>query len=181
MEHTNANNANHFHPNSLERYAFQWSLVRLVIASLALFVGGTPIVYMLNPFSFLYGLIGSLLTLAWVISGVSAGYLLYRWNTGGRVLFGKKESKDLYAFMVMVVTGLHLGIAGVAGINIGLSIIMNRTILGITGILYLVVAFYLHTRWKASGERLFIEGVAKEAQVTPLDGTKVSAEESVIK
>ena len=30
----------HTHPDALERYAFQWSELRLVIAAVALFIGG---------------------------------------------------------------------------------------------------------------------------------------------
>ena len=142
-------------PSELERNSFIWSEARLVIAALALFLGGVPPVYKILPISAFYGLISSLLTIAWIISGLASAYLLYRWNAGGKILFGKKNSKDMWTFLVSVVSGLNLGIAGLLSKNIGMSISSNYGIFIIVGLLYLVSAAYLYSRWKGNGEKLF--------------------------
>ncbi len=107
----------HTHPDKLEYYSFIWSEIRLVIAAIALLVGGTPPIYFL-PLFFLYGLVSALLTLCWIISGTASTYLAYRWYTGGQMIFGGKDMKDTVAFAVMVVSGLNLGITGISGTNI---------------------------------------------------------------
>ena len=145
----------HTTPEKLERYSFLWSEARLVIASVALFLGGVPPVMALNPIPAFYNLISSLLTLCWIVSGVAAGYLLYRWHTGGKTLFHEKRQHDTIAFFVMVVSGLNLGLAGLISTNIGMSISSNRLILTIVGALYLIAAYYLHKRWHASGQKMF--------------------------
>jgi hypothetical protein len=143
----------HMTDDKLELYSFYWSEARLLIAALALFLGGTP------PFIYyfpgLYMRTGSLLTLAWIISGVVSAYLIYRWNKGGKKVFGKNVQLDTYAFFVNVVTGFNLGLAGLIGRNIGMSISSNKTVFIIVGILYLVTAGYLWKRWSESGKRLF--------------------------
>ena len=145
----------HTTPEKLEKYSFLWSEARLVVTSIALFMGGvSPLLFFLRMPIF-YGLIGSLLTFSWIISGISAGYLLYRWDRGGRKLFGKKKQQDTISFFVMVVTGLNMGLAGLFGINIGIFISSNRIVFALTGILYLVTAFYLYKRWNESGKRIF--------------------------
>lgn len=75
----------HTHPDALARYAFMWSELRLLIAAVALLIGGIPpLIYIFPSF----GLAIALLKIGWVISGVAAAYLLYRWYTGGQKLFG---------------------------------------------------------------------------------------------
>ena len=143
------------HPDKLEKYSFWWSEARLVIAAIALFIGGTPPVLALNPISALYGFVGSLLTLSWFISGIAAGYLLYRWHENKRKLFGKEDTKDTVAFFVMVVSGLNLGIAGLFGTNIGMAISQSQFIFVVVGLLYLVSAGYLLMRFNASGKKMF--------------------------
>lgn len=145
----------HTTPEKLERYSFLWSEARLVIASIALFLGGVPPVKALNPIPAFYGLISSLLTLAWIISGVAAGYLLYRWHTGGKTLFHEKRQHDTLAFFVMVVSGLNLGLAGLISTNIGMSISSSRLIFTVVGVIYLMAAYYLYKRWNASGQKIF--------------------------
>ncbi len=143
-------------PDSLEKYSFFWSEVRLVIAAIALFLGGIPpVLKILSSSSGLYSLVGSLLTLAWIISGVASAYLLYRWYIGGRMLFGGKDKKDMAAFLVASVSGLNLGLAGLLGSNIGMSISSSTFIFVLVGLLYLASAFYLWRRWNASGKRIF--------------------------
>lgn len=145
----------HLEPARLERYAFLWSETRLLIAALALFLGGVP------PVIFIFGKIGlssmvwSLLNLAWIISGIASLYLLYRWNEAGRRVFGGTDMRDTVAFFVSIVSGFNLGVTGLFGRNIGMSITHNYTIFIIVGVLYLVSAWHLHTRWKAFGEKLF--------------------------
>lgn len=144
----------HMSPEKLEKYSFWWSEARLLIAALALFLGGvSPVLYFGLP-SGLYNMISSLLTLAWIISGVAAAYLLYRWY-GPKTLFGGKAQLDTYAFFVMIVSGINLGLTGVIGNNIGMSISYNRAVFAIVALLYLASAYHLHRRWKASSERLF--------------------------
>lgn len=145
----------HATPQKLERYSFLWSEARLLIAAIALFIGGIPPAVAWNPVPSLYGIIGSLLTLAWIISGVAAAYLIYRWYTGGQRLFGGKVPLDTGAFFVMVVSGFNLGLAGLMGSNIGMSISSNQLVFYIIGALYIVSAVYLYRRWNANGQKLF--------------------------
>jgi len=139
----------HTHPDALEKYAFFWSEVRLIIAALALFLGGTPPVLLL--FS-AHGLVGLLLKLSWIVSGVASAYLLYRWFSGGQKLFGHKNTKDTIAFFVMVLSGINLGVVGLIGNNIGMSISSSYAVFVITAVIYLVSAYHLYTRWNAAGK-----------------------------
>lgn len=145
----------HLHPDRLERYSFLWSEARLVIASLALFLGGVPPVLKFFPIPAFYGLIASLLTLSWIISGIAAGYLIYRWHMAHHTVFGGKDNKDTGAFLVLAVSGINLGLAGILSTNIGMSITSNRIVFLAVGILYLLAAYHLYTRWKVRGEKLF--------------------------
>ncbi len=140
---------------NLDKYSFLWSEARLVIGAVALFMGGVPPVYALLPFVGSYGIVGKFLGLAWIISGVAAGYLFYRWYTGGQKLFGAKNQNDMGAFLVMVVTGFNLGFAGLFGKNIGFSISSNYNLLVVVGLLYLATAWYLYQRWNGHGQKLF--------------------------
>lgn len=149
-------NTNYTSPGQLEKASFLWSEVRLVVAALALFLGGVPpIYYVFGYLSPLYGLIRLGLTLAWIISGLAALYMLYRWNNNGRKLFGKMEQYDTYAFWVTVVSGINLGLAGVLGRNIGMSILYGHLIFGVVGLLYLATAWHLWKRWNESGQKVF--------------------------
>ena len=148
-------------PYQLERYSFLWSQARLIIAAVALFIGGIPPVLAFNPIPAFYGVLRALLVVAWIISGTASGYMLYRWNSlygwnsGQRTLFGGKAPLDTAAFFVSVVSGLNLGIAGLLGTNIGMSISSNRFIFAITALLYLASAVYLFRRWNAAGQKVF--------------------------
>ena len=156
---------NHTTPDKLEEYSFLWSEVRLVVASVALFIGGVPPVIAFNPIPSMYPLIQSSLTLCWIISGVAVAYLLYRWNKSGKTLFGERRPYDMYAFFAMIVTGLNLGITGLFGRNFGMSIFSGRTIFVIAGAVYLVTAYYLHKRWIESGKRMFSLNQNKSSSV----------------
>ncbi len=142
-------------PHKLERYSFLWSEVRLLVAALALFLGGyPPVMYFLGTPA-LYGILTVLLKLSWIISGVASAYMIYRWNGNGKMLFGNKNSKDTYAFFVSVISGINLGITGLLQVNIGMSITRSDAIFLLVGIVYIVSSVYLFKRWKANGEKIF--------------------------
>lgn len=126
-----------------------------MLGAVALLLGGIPPALFLVRVSGLYGLVSALLTLSWIISGLASGYLVYRWNKAGRLLFGAKKILDSYAFWVSVASGLNLGVTGVFGQNIGMSINSNRIIFTIVAILYLLSAAYLYKRWARNGQKIF--------------------------
>lgn len=147
----------HTQPHLLERYSFLWSEARLVIAAISLFLGGTPLLAFIIPG--LYGMVGTLLMLAWIISGLASAYLLYRWFTGAKKLFGGNDRWDTVAFFVSVISGLNLGITGLTRNNPGMSFISGWDLSGllmliIVGIAYLVSAWHLWRRWKQSEEKI---------------------------
>lgn len=141
----------HTHPDKLERYSFLWSEARLIIAALALFLGGVPPALLLLPIA----LTLLLLKVAWIISGLAAGYLLYRWYKNNQMIFGGKGPRDTTAFFVSVVSGINLGLAGLFGRNIGMTISSNPFIFMLVGVLYILAAVHLYRRWKATGEKVF--------------------------
>lgn len=141
----------HTTPDKLERYSLIWSLIRLPVAAVALFLGGQPAAYMIFGFT---STVSSLLGLAWIISGVAAVYLGYLWYKEGWQLFGGEDMKDRLAFAVMVVSGLNLGFAGIS-YNIGMSIASGQVIFAITGLIYLLAAWHLYTRWNQNNQQLF--------------------------
>lgn len=143
------------HPDKLEEYGFYWSEARLVIAAIALFLGGVPPIWFVISTPSLFGIVRLLLTLAWIISGVVSAYLLYRWNAAGQKVFGAKKGIDVAAFFVNIVSGLNLGIAGLIGTNIGISISSSYGIFVIVGLVYLGSAWQLFSRWNAAGKKLF--------------------------
>ena len=144
----------HTSPEKLERYAFLWSIARMVIAAFSLFFGAMPIIYRLGSSSSF----SSILPLLWLISGASAAYLLYLWHNAGHSLRAGNDNKSRAAFLIMIISGLNLGLAAV-GSNLGMNLVWDMPIADIlfkvTAILYLLVAHYLFTQWKANGERLF--------------------------
>lgn len=142
-------------PAQLERYSFLWSIARLVIASIALFAGGVPVLRLLFPSYALIGVVRSVLNVTWLVSGLASVYLLYLWNKSGQVVFGGKDNKDVAAFFISVVSGINLGLVPLLNRNIGMSIVANRFIWLLAGVAYLWTAYHLFTRWKASGEKVF--------------------------
>ncbi len=144
----------HTHPDQLERYSFVWSEARLLIAALALFLGGyPPVLYFFPAFAMT---IKPFLNLSWIISGFASAYLLYRWHGGERNLFGARYQKDMYAFFVSVISGINLGLTGLLGQNIGMSVSYgNQILFVITGAAYLWAAWHLWTRWKGHGGKMF--------------------------
>lgn len=142
------------HPKDLERYSFIWSEVRLVIAAIALLLGGVPPIFLLTPDP-LWGIARLGLVLCWILSGLASGYLLYRWYDNGQKLFGHKNHTDTITFLILIVSGINLGLAGVFGRNIGMTIFSGKLIFVIVAILYLYCAYHLWMHYKKLGNRLF--------------------------
>ncbi|PIS04981.1 MAG: hypothetical protein COT81_03595 [Candidatus Buchananbacteria bacterium CG10_big_fil_rev_8_21_14_0_10_42_9] len=141
-------------PEQLDKYAFLWSQARLVIAAVALFLGGTPPFIAYSPSS-LIGTLSSLHAVAYLISGVAAIYMVYRWNQSKQKLFGHKNKIDLAAFFVSIVSGVNLGLVGLLGKNIGMSITSSYPIFILVGIIYLISMMHLQKRWNHSGQKMF--------------------------
>jgi hypothetical protein len=136
----------------LDLYAFWWSEARLVIAAGALFLGGIPpALYFLGSFP----LVGPLLNLSWVLSGLVSAYLLYRWYESKWFLFGRDLPRERAAFAVNIVTGFNLGLVPIIGRNIGMSVSSNYILFVIVGLLYLATAVYLFRIWSTHGQTLF--------------------------
>jgi hypothetical protein len=120
---------------------------------MSLFLGGVPAVYLLVPAS-MYSITTFALKLAWAISGVSAIHLLYRWYDSGQKIFSHKDHKDTLSFLLLIVSGLNLGFAGVFGVNLGMMI-ANGWILFVMGVLYLLAAYQLWVSFKRNKNRVF--------------------------
>jgi hypothetical protein len=148
----------HLHPDRLEKYSFWWSEARLVIGAVSLIYGAVPV---LVRFALPWGLLSTLLTLSWIISGLASGYLLYRWLKGGQTVFGGKDQKDLVAFWVSVVSGINLGLTGLTKNNLGMSVFSGQIFFIITGVIYVATAYYLYKRWNESGQKMFGPAVRK--------------------
>jgi hypothetical protein len=103
----------------------------------------------------MFGLARMGLVAAWIISGIAAGYLLYRWYDGGQKIFGGRDHKDTLAFLVLGISGLNLGFTGIFGKNLGMTIASGRLVFALVAIAYLVAAWHLWTRYKKHGEKLF--------------------------
>jgi uncharacterized membrane protein YuzA (DUF378 family) len=142
-------------PHEIERYSFLWSQTRLLIAAAALFMGGVPPAYVLFRNAALYVIVAPLLRLAWIISGAASAYLLYRWNANRQMVFGGKAQKDIIAFFISIVSGLNLGITGLMGINIGMSVFHGSLIYMVAAVLYVFAFIQLLNRWNASGKKMF--------------------------
>jgi len=102
IKHKHIEIKHHTAPDHLEKYSFLWSQARLVIAAIALFIGGTPPIYKFTSFSssVMYNAVSSLLSICWIISGVAAVYLFYMWNKKGKKLFKKKTQKTRLHFLL---------------------------------------------------------------------------------
>jgi len=146
----------HTTPEKLERYAFLWSLINLVITAFSLFFGAMPIAYMFMGSS--SNLVSSLLPLAWLITGAAAIYLGYLFHKNEQKLFGGTDKKNKITFLIMVVTGINIGFAAIST-NIAMGLVWDMPIADIIfkafAVLYLYIAWHLYTQWKAHGETLF--------------------------
>jgi len=134
--------------HTLVRWSFWWSEVRLVVAAVALFLGGVP-----PALYFLPGvpLVGSLLILCWIISGAASLYLAWEWYQSGGAVFGGRDKLDAAALAVSVVSGINLGLTGIIGRNIGMSISSAYPVFLIVGLLYVASAVYLYNRFNKVG------------------------------
>lgn len=139
----------------LERFSFLWSEARLIFAAVALAIGGRPVLTAFLPIPSLFSIEWMILKLAWIISGIASVYLLYLWNENGQRLFGGKENKDVVAFFIMIVSGINLGLTGLLGNNIGMTLLSGLIAFILTAIAYIWAAMHLYKRWKAHGEKLF--------------------------
>jgi len=167
----------HTKPDRLERYAFLWSIARLVIAALSLFFGAVPLMYRLGVGS---SAISTLMPLFWLVSGAAAIYLLWLWHKGGQKLFGGTNHKDKVMFLIMAVTGINLAYAAI-GSNVGMSLVWDMPIADIlfklTAIVYLFVAWHLWKQWSAFGETLFGVGATSVASAPEAPASEVPQNE----
>lgn len=127
----------------------------MVLAAIALFLGGVPVLRVVIPISFLAGLVGTILTLSWLISGVVSVYWLYRWNKGKKLLFGRRKRLDTVVFFIAVISGLNLGFAGLSGNNLGMIMSSSTSTFVIVGLLYLASAAYLLKQYRRHNEKIF--------------------------
>jgi uncharacterized membrane protein YuzA (DUF378 family) len=149
-------------PDSLEKWSFLWSIVRMCSGTVSFLLGGFPFLQWLLPAGspfVLFRIVGGFITLTWIISGVVTGYLLYRWFTAGKMLFGQKNRLDLVAFAVLIVSGINTGLAGLISWNIGLSILRFYPMLVVAALIDISAAGYLLWKWNKSGRKLFSSAV----------------------
>lgn len=125
-----------------------------MFAAVALFIGGVPVVWFVMPVG-LFGLTRFLLTIAWIISGCASVYLLYRWYKNKQMIFGRKKPLEQVLFLIAAITGINLGIAGLFGQNIGMTIFNSHGLFILMGLADIATAWYLYARWKEAGEKLF--------------------------
>ena len=142
-------------PDQLDRFAFLWSQARLIIAAIALFLGGVPVLRFVVRTPSLFSAVGQVLTITWILTGVASAYLLYRFMKAGQTVFGGKNQRDLAAFAVSVASGINLGLVGLLGRNIGMSILSGRIVFLVAGVVYLAAAWQLQMRYMARGNKLF--------------------------
>ena len=155
----------HTSSSSLERYSFYVLLALLVFSAVALFLGGRPPITLITGSS---SVVWQLLSLGWLLSGVSAGYLAYQWAQNKKQLFGRSDIEDTLAFVFMIAAGLNLGITGATGVNIFLDLFMGRLSYIVTGVLCIGVAGYLYKQWQKNDDALFgAAGVTPPVSQTP--------------
>jgi len=98
----------------------------------------------------------SLLDIAWIVSGIAAGYLVYEWLQHSRQVF-RGNRNATYAFWFMILTGVNVGIAGILGPNLFLNIFSSSLFHYVTGALCLFAAIYLFIAWRRSGGVIFTD------------------------
>jgi hypothetical protein len=141
-------------PKVFDKLCFWWSEVRLGIAAVALFIGGVPPIYLVVQPS-LYPFVGILLKIAWIVSGLTAGYLLYRWYDTGQKLFGHKDHRDLLSFLVVVLSGMNLGFAGLFGQNLGMTVTSSHLVFIVVGFIYIFSAWKLWNGYRTNKSKIF--------------------------
>ena len=70
-------------------------------------------------------------------------------------LFGGSDRKDTITFLILVVSGINLGLVGITGRNFGMSIFSSYFVFVIVAVSYLASALYLYQRWSTSGQKIF--------------------------
>jgi hypothetical protein len=131
---------------SLVEWAFMWNQARLIIAGITLVIAQQVPVLVYLPV--LGRLASSFMVLAWLISGVAAVYLIYNWYTSGKTVFGGNDTKDVIAFWVATISGVHLGLAAIYT-NIGFAVTPDFLIVPamiLAGLAYFWSAYRLHSR-----------------------------------
>ena len=111
----------HTTPAMLQRYAFLWMMACLALTALSLFFGATPIAFMILGSSAY-----SLLNLSWLISGIASAYLGYIWFKGDKTVFGTSDQKTKILFLIMVVTGLNIGLVAFLNQNILMNLVWGH-------------------------------------------------------
>ena len=153
----------HTTPERLLRYAFLWSIARMMIGAVSLFFGVMPVLYRLMSSA-----ANTPLTLAYLITLAASGYLVYLWfSKHDKRVFGDDDMKDKVAFLIMSVTGLNLGLSAIINDNIGIGLMqtvfsydLGELLFKAVAVIYLAVAYYLWKRWKENGEELFGSGAS---------------------
>lgn len=134
---------------SLLEWAFCWNQLRLIIAGATLLLAKQSPILLYLSIPLITPLAGQFMTLAWIVSGAAAGYLIYTWNKSDKTIFGSTDRKDMAAFWIATLSGIHLGIAGLTGMNIGFATVpyaILTPVMIIAAIAYFWSAFYLHSK-----------------------------------
>jgi len=158
---------------SLLEWVFAWNQLRLVIAGATLVLAKQSPILMYLYIPLITPLAASLMSLAWIISGLAGAYLIYAWNKAGRTIFGGNERKDVIAFWIATITGVHLGIAGLVGLNIGFSVTpmaISTPIMIAAGLAYFWSAYHLHSR---GGAKKLFATTAPTTEPVPAESTNV--------
>jgi hypothetical protein len=167
---------------SLLEWAFCWNQLRLVIAGATLILAKQSPILTYLSIPIISPLAMNFMGAAWIISGGAAGYLIYKWNEGGKKVFGGDDKKDVVAFWIAVITGVHLGIAGLTGNNIGFSVVPYEIIVPvmiITGVAYFWSAYHLHKRGGVNA--LFASDIQTSEQLyqaSEVSETRINNEQS---
>jgi hypothetical protein len=143
--------------NSPLEWAFLWNQARLLIAGATLVLAKQSPILTYLSIPVITPLAGTFMSIAWLISGLVAGYLIWHWYHSERTYFGGKETIDQVAFWVATITGVHLGIAAIFT-NIGFALtpdFLSTPVMIATGLLYFWSAYHLHKRGGAKA--LFAE------------------------
>lgn len=142
-------------PDRLAGLAFLWSEARLIIAAVALVMGGPPVLLFL-PIAPIYGLLVLLVKLSWIVSGAASLYLLMRWAQAKWYVFDKTSRNDVIAFVIMIVSGINLGLTGIIQVNPGLSIFSAYLFSLVGAVAYVWAAYRLYVKWEESGRKVFL-------------------------
>ena len=150
---------------SLLEWAFCWNQARLVLAGATLVLAKKSPILAYFSIPIVTPLAGTFMTLAWLISGVVGVYLIYMWNKSGQTVFGGNDKKDVAAFWIAAITGVHLGIAAVYT-NIGFAVtpdFLSTPAMILAGLLYFWTAYHLHSRGGAKA--LFTQNSSQPADM----------------